>query len=118
MIATEKTLRKLNKAAKKSAAKTAKNAPERKIYRDFTLDEFDEFTMELQVLGAGYERGKLVSELTRRAKQLRELSEVSGLVPDLDQFARFASGLEMAVRIIEGTRNLEDNVGCPECECF
>lgn len=83
-----------------------------------TLDDYDELTMENQILGASLERGHMIAELERRACQLREFSEVADLVPDRDQFAQHARGMEMAVRFLRGVRVYEENVGCPECEAF
>jgi hypothetical protein len=37
---------------------------ERKIHKDFTLDEFDVFTMDLQCEGAKHERKAVIEELT------------------------------------------------------
>lgn len=89
-----------------------------KTIHTLTLDEYDELTMENQILGAGWERGKIIAELERRAGQLREFSDKSGLVTDADQYAKDAHGLEMALRFIRNLREYEDNVGCPECEAF
>lgn len=83
-----------------------------------TLDEYDELTMENQILGAGWERGKIIAELERRAGQLREFSRMSDFTDGRDVFAQQARGVEMAVRFIKGLREYEDNVGCPECEAF
>jgi hypothetical protein len=96
----------------------SKKEPKRKVYRDFTLDEFDEFTLEIRSDGAHEERGNIVTELRRRTKQLWELSDAAGLVPDRDVFAQRASGMEMAISLIQHLRNYEDNVGCPECEAI
>jgi hypothetical protein len=97
----------------------AKNKKEeRKIYRDFTLDEFDEFTFDRLDDGANEERGKLIAELERRSQQLMFFSETAELVPDRDIFAQRAYGLQMAIKIIQNTRKCVDNVGCPECEGF
>lgn len=95
-----------------------KKETKRKVYRDFTLDEFDEFTLEIRSDGAHEERGNILSELERRVGQLREMSNASGLVPDRDLFAQRAEGFEMALRIIRNLRKYEDNVGCPECEAY
>lgn len=81
-----------------------------------TLDEYDELTMENQIAGAGWERGKIIAELERRSKQLREFSDKADFVDGRDVFAQQARGMEMAVRFIKGLRKYEDNVGCPECE--
>ena len=90
----------------------------KKHMHSLTLDEYDELTMENQILGASLERGHIVSELKRRAEQLREFSRMSDFVDGRDVFAQRASGLEMALRFIHDLREYEDNVGCPECEAF
>lgn len=86
--------------------------------RELTLDEYDELTMENQILGANFERGHIITELERRAAQLREFSDRSGLVTDADQYAKDAHGLEMALRFIRNLREYEQNVGCPECDAL
>jgi len=93
-----------------------KEKPSTKITHQLTLDEYDELTFENQILGASLERGKIVEELERRSKQLREFSDKSDFVDGRDVFAQQARGMEMAVRFINATRKYEDNVGCPECE--
>lgn len=90
----------------------------KKITHQLTLDEYDELTMENQILGAGWERGKIIAELERRASQLREFSDKSGLITNADQYAKDAHGLEMALRFIRNLREYEYNVGCPECEAL
>ena len=90
----------------------------KKITHQLTLDEYDELTMENQILGAGWERGKIIAELERRAGQLREFSRMSDFVDGRDVFAQQARGMEMALRFIRNLREYEDNVGCPECEAF
>jgi hypothetical protein len=89
-----------------------------KIYRSFTLDEFDEFTLEIRADGAHEERGNIIAELERSTRQLWDFSDNSGLVPDRDIFAQRAAGLKMAAKIIRDLRKYEDNVGCPECDAF
>jgi hypothetical protein len=117
MAVNKKRLKELNKAAKKQAEEIEKNKPERKIYRDFTLDEFDEFTMELQSLGAGYERGKILQELQRRRKYLFEAHQAMGTPdgPRQSEMLNYAMGMSMAIRFIEKLPKWEDNIGCPEC---
>ena len=90
----------------------------KKHMHSLTLDEYDELTMENQILGAGLERGHMIAELERRAEQLREFSDKSGLSPSTDQYAKDANGIEMAINFIRTIRKYEDNVGCPECEAF
>ncbi len=96
----------------------SKKKSERKVYRDFTLDEFDEFTFDRLDEGAAQERGNIVAELERRSEQLLYFSRAAELVPDRDVFAQRAYGLQMAIKIIEDTRKYKDNVGCLECEDF
>ena len=93
---------------------------ERRIYRDFTLDEFDEFTMELQGSGASSERGKIIDELNRRRKDLFEAHQAMGSPGGSPQtvMLNYVMGLSMAIRFIEKLPEWEDNVGCPECGSF
>jgi hypothetical protein len=118
MVANEKRLKDLEKASKKAQKKAAKNSSKRTIYRDFTLDEFDDFTMEIRNDGAHEERGNIVAELERKAAQLWAFSATAELVPDRDIFAQRAAGFEMAVNAIRHLRKYEDNVGCSECGSF
>lgn len=83
-----------------------------------TLDEYDELTMENQILGAEYERGKIIAELGRRAAQMQDLADCMESTKDRNIYTRYAFGLQMAVRIINELRPYEENVGCPECEAF
>ena len=85
------------------------------ITHKLTLDEYDELTMENQVLGAGSERGKIIAELELSARRLWSYSEAAALVPDRDIFAQKAAGLEMAANLVRDLRKYEDNVGCIEC---
>jgi hypothetical protein len=118
MVASKKRMEALEKISAKAKKKAAKNSPNRKVYRNFTLDEFDEFTLEIRADGAHEERGSIIAELERKAKQLWEFSQAAELVPDRDIFAQRAAGLEMAARIISYLPKYEDNIGCPECEAF
>lgn len=83
-----------------------------------TLDEYDELTLENQVKGAGWERGKIIAELERRHRQLLDFSRDTHLPSEDDQFRHHANGIYLAIRIINNIRPYEDNVGCPECEAF
>lgn len=98
--------------------KFKKEKPAKQITHELTLDEYDELTLENQILGADLERGKIIAELERRSAQLREFSDKCGLTTDADQFAQHARGMEMALRFIRNLRKFEENVGCPECEAF
>jgi hypothetical protein len=95
-----------------------KKKSERKVYRDFTLDEFDEFTLGRMIEGAAEERGNIIAELRRHALELRTLSSYSKLPLPEDVFAHRAMGLEMAISIIQNLPDLEENVGCRECGAF
>lgn len=103
---------------KKYKTSIKKEKPTKRISHELTLDEYDELTFEHQIMGAGFERGKIIEELERRSKQLREFSEKSDFVNSHDVFAQQARGMEMAIRFIKEIRKYEDNVGCPECEAF
>lgn len=105
------------KKTKTTEYKTSFKKP-KKLQREhtLTLDEYDELTMEHQILGASLERGHILAELERRAGQLREFSDKCGLITSADQFAQHARGMEMALSFIRNLRKYEDNVGCPECE--
>lgn len=98
--------------------KKTKKDSKRQIYRDYTLDEYDELTMENQILGASLERGKIITELERRARQLLDFSRDTRLPSEDDQFRHHANGVFLAIQIIKNLREYEDNVGCPECEAF
>ena len=105
------------KKTKTTEYKTSFKKPKKKEHvHTLTLDEYDELTLQHQGIGAAYERGNIVAELTRRAEQLRHFSEAADLTPSHDVFAQEARGVEMAIRLIEKVRKYEDNVGCPECE--
>lgn len=95
-----------------------KKEQSKKITHQLTLDEYDELTLEHQILGAQGERGMIIAELERRAGQLREFSDKSDFVDGRDVFAQQARGMEMALRFIRNLRGYEDNVGCPECGSF
>lgn len=86
-----------------------------KIYKSLTLDEYDELTLAQQSVGAAIERGKIVSELERCAAQMAEFAECMESTKDRNAYARYAFGLQMAVRLINELPIYEDNVGCREC---
>lgn len=89
---------------------------ERKIHRDFSLDEFDVFTMDLQCEGAADERTSIVSELTRREIQITELMHNAKLDSDLgSKLYDVREGIKIAIDIIRKMKNFEDRCGCPEC---
>jgi len=95
-----------------------KNAkPERKIHKDFTMEEFDVFTMDLQCEGAAHERRAIIEELQRRARQVNELSDLApaGKLDSSVEWAILSYGLEMAVKIIYKMPQFESRCGCVEC---
>lgn len=98
--------------------KFKKEKPAKQITHELTLDEYDELTLENQILGAGWERGKIIAEIERRAAQMMEFAECMESTKDKNAYSRYAFGLQMAVRIINELRPYEENVGCPECEAF
>ena len=98
--------------------KFKKEKPAKQITHELTHDEYDELTMENQILGASGERMKIISELSRRADQMMEFAERMESTKDKNAYSRYAFGLQMAVRIVNELRPYEENVGCPECEAF
>ena len=89
---------------------------ERKIYKDFTMEEYDVFTMDMECNGAMHERTAIIAELQRRSAQFYEL----GMVLDLDsqtsrQMLYMAHGFRAAIKIVKKMPNLEDRCGCVEC---
>lgn len=88
---------------------------QREVYRDFTLDEYDELTFENQILGANIERGNIVAELERQSSWLMGLAEGMESTKDRNIYSRYAYGLKMAITVIQNLAPYEDNVGCREC---
>lgn len=99
-------------ASKKNKIK--ETTPHREVYRDFTMDEFDEFAFELQTQGAHYERMSIVEELERTAVKMKKLAL---MMPndDAQTFEIYAAGITMAANIVAEMRSYEDNASCPEC---
>jgi hypothetical protein len=98
----------------------AKNKKEeRKIYRDFTMEEFDEFALEAQAEGAHHYKNAILTELERRRDQVVQLmfSLPSGSKIGKD-LAGIVAGLTTARNYIENMNDYEDCVGCPECGSF
>jgi hypothetical protein len=98
-------------------SKEKKAKPERKIHKDFTMEEFDVFTMDLQCEGAAHERRAIIEELQRRARQVNELSDLApaGKLDSSVEWAILSYGLEMAVKIIYKMPQFESRCGCTEC---
>lgn len=93
--------------------KKKETSAERKIYRDFTLDEFDEFTMGLHGEGARYERKAIVNELTRVQANLQNYS--NGLGRDSKRVVEgLIDGLRLSLSLIETMLDYEDR---PYDEC-
>lgn len=100
-------------------AKKSKEKEERKIYRDFTLEEFDKFTLELLTEGANDFRRLALVELGKRRGQAIELlcslpaeSASKEMVEKLDGII---AGLEVARNYIINMDDYEDLGGCSEC---
>lgn len=88
---------------------------QRKVYCDFTLDEYDNLTLENQILGASLERGKIVAELERQSSWLMDFAENMESTKDKNIYSRYSYGLKMAITVIENLPPYEENVGCREC---
>ena len=97
--------------------KTKSQAPERKIYKDFTLDEYDVFTLDQQCDGAAQERSAVIKELMRMSQQIRNLSDLApgGKLDSSIEWSILSYGLDMAVNIVRKMPHLEDRCTCPEC---
>jgi hypothetical protein len=97
-----------------------KEKEERKIYRDFTLSEFDVFTMELQSEGAAQYKGEIIAALERRKGHIVELA--MAIPAGKDQAALeldgLIAGIEVAIGYIENMPGYEDIGGCSECGAF
>ena len=94
---------------KKKEAKT-----DRKIHRDFTLDEFDDFTLELQNVGAKHEQKAIVRELIKAELNLKKYSDGIGyeskrIVDGL------TNGVRLAIALIESMPDIEDRCECENC---
>lgn len=89
---------------------------ERKIYRDFTIDEFDEFTIGLHGEGARYERKAIVRELVRVQINLQNYS--NGLGRDSKRTIEgLIDGLKLSLHLIETLPDYEDRP-YDECEDY
>lgn len=94
---------------KKKESKT-----ERKVYRDFTLNEFDVFTMDLQCEGARHERKVTVEELLKAQLNLQKYS--NGVGPESKRVIDgLASGVRLAIQLIERMPEFEDRCECSDC---
>lgn len=91
--------------------------PERKIHKDFTMDEYDIFTMDQQCQGALHERNAIITELQRRARHVNDLSNLApaGKLDSSIEWAILSYGLEMAIKIVQKMPHYEDRCECPEC---
>jgi len=96
---------------KKKEAKT-----DRKIHRDFTLEEFDVFTMDLHCEGAAYERSDILAELTKRNTEIRALMLNAGLDSDLGTTLYTThEGVKIAMDIIKKMKPYESRCECSDC---
>ena len=90
----------------------------KKIYKEFTVEEFDKFALDQEVAGANLERGNIIAELERRSNQLMDFADGLESTKDKNIYTRYAYGLKMAISVIEALPGLEDNSGCRECGVF
>lgn len=87
---------------------------ERKIYRDFTLAEFDIFTMDVQCDGARHERKSVITELLRAQLNLQKYS--NGVGPESKRVIEgLASGVRLAIQLIDSMPEYEDRCECEDC---
>lgn len=93
----------------------SKKKKSKEIKHKLTLDEYDDLTLDNQILGASLERGKIIAELARQYSWLMELAEGMESTKDKNIYSRYAYGLKMATNIIENLPPYEENVGCREC---
>jgi hypothetical protein len=88
---------------------------DRKIYRDFTLAEFDVFTMDVECQGAQHERNVIIEELRKAQANLRKYS--NGVGPESKRIIDgIASGVTLAVALIEKMPEYEDRCDCSDCK--
>lgn len=92
----------------------SKKKTERKIHKEFTLEEFNVFTMDLQAEGAAEERKDITIELGLVASQLRSLAKVSNTE---ERFKTLAEGIYMAINTIHQMPKFESRCTCVDCEC-
>lgn len=93
----------------------SKKKKSKEIKHKLTLDEYDDLTLDSQILGASLERGKIIAELERQSSWLMGLAEDMESTKDKNIYSRYAYGLKMAITVIESLPPYEDNVGCREC---
>jgi hypothetical protein len=95
--------------------KEAKTTTKRKIYRDFTLAEFDLFTLDIECDGARHERNSILDELRKAQANLRKYS--NGVGPESKRIIDgIASGVTLAVALIEKMPEYEDRCECSDCK--
>jgi hypothetical protein len=87
---------------------------ERKIHKDFTLDEFDVFTMDLQCEGAMHERKAVIEELTKAKVNLQKYSNGVGY-ESKRVIDGMASGVGLAIQLIQTMPPFEDRCDCESC---
>lgn len=87
---------------------------ERKVYRDFTLAEFDVFTMDVECQGAQHERKAIVEELLKARLNLQRYS--NGVGPESKRVIDgIASGVRLALELIQVMPEYEDRCECSDC---
>ena len=100
---------------KKKKHKISQETQERVIHKDFTLQEFDVFTLDLLAQGASEEREELIKVLQIKAWQLRNFSELADKPGRADEFMKYVVGIEMAIGIIRKVASYEDRCECEGC---
>ena len=95
--------------------KEAKTTTKRKIYRDFTLAEFDLFTLDIECDGARHERKSVIAEFMKAQANLRKYS--NGVGPESKRIIDgMASGVTLAIALIEQMPEYEDRCECSDCK--
>lgn len=87
-----------------------------KVTHQLTLDEYDELTMENQVLGAQFERSAIVAHLADVRAQIRGVAEMTDRPNLTRDLGYLEDGINAAINAINALPQYENRVGCPECD--
>lgn len=88
---------------------------QRKIYRDFTVEEFDVFTLDVECQGAKHERNAVVEELLKAQINLQNYSNEVGGPESKRVLEGIVSGVKLAVGLIRKMPEYEDRCECSQC---
>ena len=80
-----------------------------------TLNEYDVLTMDMQCLGADWERKAIIEELQRRRIQLIDIANSAGKSELEVESRKTAEGLFIAINFIEKLPAFESRCECQEC---